>query len=245
MYWVDWGTMKIQRADLDGSNVEDLISSGLIFPIGIALDLNQNKMYWTDAVTNKVQRADLDGSNVEDLVTTGLSTPFFIDIDAAGFAQQGAVVADAVCASTNPFENCAISVDIEINMSFSTELLGSFTATLTWDPTGVDYTGNSGLPANFSGAINDDNVATGTLAFNGAEANGVSSLIDVLNVSFDVIGNENDVNIFDLEFSAMAAANTFTDLLPILTTNDCSITIDDGGVLGDVNNDGLSTLRMR
>ena len=27
LYWSDWGTDKIQRADLDGSNVEDLVSS--------------------------------------------------------------------------------------------------------------------------------------------------------------------------------------------------------------------------
>ena len=39
MYWTDRGTDKIQRADLDGSNVEDLVTSGLSGPFGIALDL--------------------------------------------------------------------------------------------------------------------------------------------------------------------------------------------------------------
>ena len=39
MYWADGLADKIQRADLDGSNVEDLITTGLGIPIGIALDL--------------------------------------------------------------------------------------------------------------------------------------------------------------------------------------------------------------
>ena len=38
-YWVDSGTNKIQRADLDGSNVEDLVTTGLSFPRGIGLTL--------------------------------------------------------------------------------------------------------------------------------------------------------------------------------------------------------------
>ncbi len=55
LYWTDWGTDKIQRADLDGSNVEDLVSSaGLNGPDGLALDMAGGKMYWTDAGTSKI-----------------------------------------------------------------------------------------------------------------------------------------------------------------------------------------------
>jgi hypothetical protein len=39
MYWVDSGTDKVQRAGLDGSNVTDMLSSGLNQPTGIALDV--------------------------------------------------------------------------------------------------------------------------------------------------------------------------------------------------------------
>ena len=81
MYWTDFITNKIQRADLTGSNVEDLVTTGLIVPQGIALDLSNSKMYWIDAGTRKIQRADLTGSNVEDLVTTGLSGPLGIALD--------------------------------------------------------------------------------------------------------------------------------------------------------------------
>ena len=80
MYWTDIDTDKIQRANLAGSNVEDLVT-GLSIPRGIALDLINSKMYWIDLGTGKIQRANLDGSNVEDLVTTGLSGPFGIALD--------------------------------------------------------------------------------------------------------------------------------------------------------------------
>ncbi len=79
IYWTDFGTDKIQRSDLDGSNVTDLVT-GLISPYGIALDLTNSKIYWTDDGTNKIQRSDLDGSNVTDIVT-GLNQPSGIALD--------------------------------------------------------------------------------------------------------------------------------------------------------------------
>ena len=39
MYWTDSGTRKIRRANLDGSGVEDLVTTGLTSPHGIALYL--------------------------------------------------------------------------------------------------------------------------------------------------------------------------------------------------------------
>ena len=56
MYWTDYSASKIQRANLDGSGVEDLVTSGLSNPFGIALDVAGGKMYWTDEGTDKIQR---------------------------------------------------------------------------------------------------------------------------------------------------------------------------------------------
>ena len=73
MYWTDTGTGLIQRANLDGSNVENLVQ-GLASPTDIAVDVRGEKIYWTDTGTGLIQRANFDGSNVEDLIT-GLSSP--------------------------------------------------------------------------------------------------------------------------------------------------------------------------
>jgi len=55
----------IQKANFDGSNVQNLVTSGLSTPRGIDLDVTGNTMYWVD--TDKVMSASLDGSNVQTL----------------------------------------------------------------------------------------------------------------------------------------------------------------------------------
>ena len=71
MYWTAstaLGWTKTQRANLDGTGVEDFTDVG---GDGIALDLTSRKMYLVGG--SKIVRANLDGTGVEDLVTTGLS----------------------------------------------------------------------------------------------------------------------------------------------------------------------------
>ena len=82
MYWVSYNGGKIMRSNLDGSEVEILVS-GLSHPSDIAVDLSGGKIYWTvtSSGPGKIQRANLDGSEVEDLVTTGLLGPIGIDVD--------------------------------------------------------------------------------------------------------------------------------------------------------------------
>ncbi|MCL4708612.1 T9SS type A sorting domain-containing protein, partial [bacterium] len=96
MYWTDPGYARIQRANLDGTSVEDLVTTGLSDPVGIALDLAAGKMYWTDAGTSKIQRANLDGSVVEDLVT-GIDQFFGIALDlAAGKMYWGDILTNKI-----------------------------------------------------------------------------------------------------------------------------------------------------
>ena len=90
-YWTDntrttW-TAKIRRANLDGSQVEDHITTGVRTPGFLVLDVEGRKMYWADDSDDfsggKIKRANLDGSNVEDLITgfTGLQGPSGIALD--------------------------------------------------------------------------------------------------------------------------------------------------------------------
>ena len=75
-----WGDVIIQRANLDGTNVEDLVTTEITLE-GIALDVSRGKMYWTDLGEDKIQRANLDGTQVEDLITDGLGSPRGITLD--------------------------------------------------------------------------------------------------------------------------------------------------------------------
>ena len=86
MYWTDWDatTDRIQRANLDGTNIETLIptGSGLLTPGGIALDVAGGKMYWTDYIRGSIQRANLDGTNIETLISVNAPVRLALDIAA-------------------------------------------------------------------------------------------------------------------------------------------------------------------
>ena len=77
--WVDTGTNNIQRANLDGSNIQN-IRTAFKRPVGIALDLTGGKLYWTDRDSShynpnsksSIHRANLDGSNIEPVIITDL-----------------------------------------------------------------------------------------------------------------------------------------------------------------------------
>ncbi len=82
MYWTKEDMYDIQRANLDGSNVEGLVAIGSNYRgvKDIALNVSGGKMYWANWHDGKIQRANLDGSNIEDLIT-GLRTPNGIALD--------------------------------------------------------------------------------------------------------------------------------------------------------------------
>ena len=74
IYWTElyWDSRPgtIQRADLDGSNPE-LLVTGLSAPWDIALDVTGGKVYWTEPgdESGAISRANLDGTHIEVLVT--------------------------------------------------------------------------------------------------------------------------------------------------------------------------------
>ena len=70
LYFSDDLTFNIRSSDLDGSNVQTLVS-GLPNPYG--MDVYEDKMYWVDPVAGTVSSANLDGTNMQNLVT-GLSS---------------------------------------------------------------------------------------------------------------------------------------------------------------------------
>jgi|GEM_PF-3355219 len=143
-----------------------------------------------------------------------------------GFCMSNAIAQNVVAslnpASLNASPGDMITVTVEIDMSASTELLGSFTGSLDWNPTFLIYKSNSGVMSGFTGAINDTGAGSGQFFFNGANAAGASGVVQVLEIEFEVGPG---TAMIDLEFSAMAAAITFVDLLPVLTVNDSDVVV--------------------
>ena len=50
LYWSDAGTSLIQRSNLNGSTVEDVLMTDS--PVALAFDLENGKMYWSNQVTD-------------------------------------------------------------------------------------------------------------------------------------------------------------------------------------------------
>lgn len=80
IYWSDLINEKIQRANLDGSEIEDVVATGER-PCFLALDLAAEKIYWSACIIvqgtelQEIRRANLDGTDTEDLITEDV---FFI-----------------------------------------------------------------------------------------------------------------------------------------------------------------------
>lgn len=83
MYWSDRGANTIRRANLDGTEVE-LLVSGLGQARGLDVDFTNRILYWNDNGFDRIQRRTIDPGPVEDLVTSGLSFPAGIDLDMPG-----------------------------------------------------------------------------------------------------------------------------------------------------------------
>ena len=84
IYWTEQtgeDTGRLQRADLDGSNVETVRALNNI-PYGIAVDASNGKLYVTNS-RGKIQRFNLDGSNFEWNFIVNLDSPRGIAVDAA------------------------------------------------------------------------------------------------------------------------------------------------------------------
>ena len=127
MYWTDLGTGKIQRANLDGSGVEDLVTTGVKEPVRIALDVPAGKIYWTEAspADFMISRANLDGTGVEFLIT-GLTSPSGIALELHAGPTTGACCFGNGFCTPQTQEDCE-SVEGQLYLGDGTACVGDFT----------------------------------------------------------------------------------------------------------------------
>lgn len=81
VYWSDDEVRSIRRARLDGADQEDLITTEVGHPDGIAVDWIARNLYWTDTGTDRIEVARLNGTNRKVLITEGLLEPRAIVVD--------------------------------------------------------------------------------------------------------------------------------------------------------------------
>ena len=82
IFWTDVSLELIKRTWVNGSGMsEDVISTGLTSPDGLATDWLGRKLYWTDSETNRIEVSNLDGSHRKVLFWENIDQPRAIALD--------------------------------------------------------------------------------------------------------------------------------------------------------------------
>ncbi len=77
LYWTNMGNPivndgAIWRADMDGSNITNIVPAGSTFtPKQLQIEHQSRKLYWCDREGMRVMRCNLDGTEIETLVQSG------------------------------------------------------------------------------------------------------------------------------------------------------------------------------
>lgn len=64
LFWADWGpTARIETANMDGYKRRILVSTGILWPTGLAIDHGTNRLYWADPKTMTIESVLYDGTD--------------------------------------------------------------------------------------------------------------------------------------------------------------------------------------
>ncbi|MCK6621082.1 MAG: T9SS type A sorting domain-containing protein [Calditrichia bacterium] len=109
-----------------------------------------------------------------------------------------------------------IDVPVNVDMSATAEKLGSYTIDVSWDTQALQYLGYSGgAVSGFENpVVNEQNAARGRLRAAHAYPYGAEGVVNILNLKFQVVGDAGAKSSLSVSFTAMAAARSFTNLLP-------------------------------
>jgi len=72
---------RIGRTPLDGSIIEDFITSGVSLPQDVAIDKRNNKLFFADSNTKKIESIDFNGNNRQEIINTGTNSLRGIAVD--------------------------------------------------------------------------------------------------------------------------------------------------------------------
>jgi len=81
VYWTNFNTNTIGRANLDGTMPNQSFITGATRPDGVAVDAAH--VYWTNRDTGTIGRANLDGTSPNQNFIAGASHPYAVAVDAA------------------------------------------------------------------------------------------------------------------------------------------------------------------
>lgn len=80
MFWTTLNRQaKIERATMAGNQRTAIVTSGLRWPSGLAIDYQDDKLFWADSKLNRIERSNLDGNYREVIVDISVR-PFSVAV---------------------------------------------------------------------------------------------------------------------------------------------------------------------
>ncbi len=124
----------------------------------------------------------------------------------ANFEELPGLISTVAPSTEAPFPGTSFVATIAVDMTPINDLLGSFSASLSWDPAVLTYVSNGGLLQGFTGNIDLTNVASGQLSFSGNNPGGVGNVFNLLQITLAATGGANTSSTLDLAYNALANA---------------------------------------
>jgi sugar lactone lactonase YvrE len=215
-------------------SVVDLAAGGVFLvasldgPIDVALDSTGYTAYVT-SWSGELLSVDLATGIVS--LASDLDSPVGLALHTSGV-----VAASITPSNPMPGTGSTIAACVEIDVSETARALGSYGATLEWDPDVLTYVGFTGGASPFgSPVVNAAAAATGSLTFADADPAGSCGSSHVLCVEFDVPGAGGSSSPLDLTLTSLFAATTFDDMLPQVAVHDATIDVPLICLMGNVN----------
>nr|XP_039251753.1 low-density lipoprotein receptor-related protein 2-like [Styela clava] len=81
LFWADQAENKIRSANMDGTNVRDVINTGIKDPEQIAVDWIANNIYIVETSVERIEVCDFEGKHRTGVITTGLKSPRGLALD--------------------------------------------------------------------------------------------------------------------------------------------------------------------
>lgn len=137
------------------------------------------------------------------------------------------VKAAAVPLSSTIVSGQSLEIPLTVEMSALSQKLGSFTVTLEWDPEFLQFQKyRGGSTKGFEDpVVNDSEANKGKLRLAHAYPHGAGGVVNILNLQFKVSGQPGAESELSMNFSAMAAAGSFANLLPRLEVSQSKIVL--------------------
>ena len=142
---------------------------------------------------------------------------------------EAGTILTAVPDKTTALPLSEVVVDINVDLTGTTERLGAYELELLWESDVLGYiSASGGTTTGYTSIthINDKDTGSGSLLFTHLNNPGAGGVVNVARITFKVLANTDTDTIISVNANILSASDTFVDLTQDITVNNATITIE-------------------